>query len=118
MNYVIRAVIRSFLGIRVGIPSTTGTLSVLMRYGSNASVALKILGVASTIGSVWIYWGYSLHLKCMANANAYERELARRVGWDPSELHAFSPHAMDGSNAVDDAAIFERIERSGGPPGR
>ena len=83
-------------------------------HGSNFSVALKVLGVAAAVGSVWMSWGYRLHLQAMHNANAYERELARRVGWDESALHAFSARNTRGATELEDAAIFERIEKSGG----
>lgn len=74
---------------------------------------MKVVGVAAAVGSVWMSWGYRLHLQAMHNANAYERELARRVGWDESTLHAFSERNSRGATDLEDAAIFERIEKSG-----
>jgi len=63
---------------------------------SNKAVAALTLFGASGVASVWMTWGYNLHCKTMARANAFERDLAMRVNWDHEKhpLHAFRKENM------------------------
>jgi len=74
---------------------------------SNGKVAGAVLGVAAVLGGGWCKWGMEMHKVRMEHANAYERKLAKELGWENKlELTAFKPCnlAPDG----DDEAVHER----------